>query len=96
MDSQATNPLHGVTLKVLLQDLVDHHGWEGLAERFDFACFHNEPSLKSSLKFLRKTDWARAKVEKLWVMEWKAAEKKRVRNARRKARRAFKASLGEE
>ncbi len=96
MDSQANNPLHGVTLKVLMQDLVDRHGWEGLAEQFDFACFHNDPTLKSSLKFLRKTEWARAKVERLWVAEWKVAEKKRVRNARRKARRAYKAGLGEE
>ena len=49
-----------MTLKVLMQDLVDRHGWEGLAEQFDFACFHNDPTLKSSLKFLRKTEWARA------------------------------------
>lgn len=78
-----------------MQELIERHGWAGLAQRFDFACFHNNPSLKSSLKFLRKTPWARAKVEKLWVLEWKAAEKKRVRNARRKARRAYAARLAE-
>lgn len=63
----AKNPLHGVTLEALLTELVAHHGWEGLAQRVDVRCFKNDPSIKSSLSFLRKTPWARAKVEALFV-----------------------------
>lgn len=96
MSTQANNPLHGVTLKVLVQELVDRYGWDGLASLFDFACFHRNPSLNSTLKFLRKTPWARAKVERLWVADWRAGEKKRKRNAARKARRAHAAEMGEQ
>ena len=59
--------LHGITLESLLTRLVDHYGWDGLAKRIDINCFISDPSIKSSLKFLRKTPWAREKVEKLYL-----------------------------
>jgi uncharacterized protein (DUF2132 family) len=65
--TQANNPLHGVTLEALLLQLVEHYGWEGLARRIDINCFKKDPSIKSSLKFLRRTPWARAKVEALYL-----------------------------
>lgn len=64
---QPNNPLHGITLEMLLNRLVDHYGWEGLAARIKINCFRNDPSIKSSLKFLRRTPWARAQVEELYV-----------------------------
>lgn len=67
-DQQPKNPLHGVTLEQLLTQLVDHFGWEGLADRININCFKSDPSIKSSLKFLRKTPWARDKVEHLYVV----------------------------
>jgi len=60
-------PLHGVTLQVVLTTLVDHYGWDELAKRININCFKNEPSIKSSLKYLRKTQWARDKVEALYI-----------------------------
>jgi uncharacterized protein (DUF2132 family) len=63
----STQALHGITLEALLTRLVDHYGWDGLAQQVDINCFVNEPSVKSSLKFLRKTPWARAKVEDLYL-----------------------------
>ncbi|WP_413043175.1 VF530 family DNA-binding protein [Pseudomonas sp. YJ42] len=65
--TQAKDPLHGVTLESILVELQAHFGWEGLAERVDIRCFKSGPSIKSSLTFLRKTPWARAKVEALFV-----------------------------
>lgn len=59
--------LHGITLESLLTQLVEHYGWEGLAQRIDINCFISDPSIKSSLKFLRKTPWARTKVEELYL-----------------------------
>jgi len=67
MNEQPNNPLHGVTLERLLTELVDHYGWEQLGEIIDIRCFNWEPSVKSSLTFLRKTPWARAKVEELYL-----------------------------
>jgi uncharacterized protein (DUF2132 family) len=64
---QTNNPLHGVTLEAMLLALVERHGWAGLAERVPVKCFVNDPSIKSSLKFLRKTDWARQKLESLYL-----------------------------
>ncbi len=61
------NPLHGVTLEAMLIELHAHYGWEGLAERVDIRCFKSEPSIKSSLTFLRRTPWAREKVEALFL-----------------------------
>ncbi|MFT5235143.1 MAG: hypothetical protein ACI90A_000506 [Shewanella sp.] len=65
--TQANNPLHGIKLEALLTDLVEHYGWEGLGDRIDVRCFKNDPSMKSSLRFLRKTLWAREKVEYLYL-----------------------------
>lgn len=64
---QTKNPLQGVTLEALLTELHTHYGWEGLAKRIDINCFKQDPSIKSSLKFLRKTPWAREKVEALYI-----------------------------
>lgn len=64
---QPRNPLHGLTLEQLLTDLVDHYGWEGLAQRIGLRCFAQNPSIASSLKVLRKTPWAREKVEGLYL-----------------------------
>ena len=64
---QANNPLHGLTLESVLTQLEEHYGWDGLAQRVDINCFKSDPSIKSSLKFLRKTQWARTKVETLYV-----------------------------
>ncbi|WP_166358644.1 VF530 family DNA-binding protein [Pseudomonas akapageensis] len=61
------NPLHGVTLEQILNTLVAHYQWQGLAQRIDIRCFKSDPSIKSSLTFLRKTPWAREKVEQLYV-----------------------------
>jgi uncharacterized protein (DUF2132 family) len=67
MHSQTNNPLHGVTLEAILVKLVEHYGWDGLARQIDVRCFKNDPSIKSSLTFLRKTPWAREQVERLYV-----------------------------
>lgn len=64
---QPRNPLHGLTLEALLTALVAHYGWAGLGERIAVRCFTSDPSLASSLKFLRKTPWARDKVEGLYL-----------------------------
>ncbi len=65
--NQPRNPLHGVTLHAMLQALVAHFGWPGLAEQMPVRCFSQDPSVGSSLKFLRKTPWAREKVESLYL-----------------------------
>lgn len=65
--SQPNNPLHGVTLEQIVTALVAHFGWPALAQQIDINCFKVDPSVKSSLKFLRKTPWAREKVEQLYV-----------------------------
>lgn len=64
---QPNNPLHGLTLEKIVVSLQDFYGWEGLGERIHIRCFNEDPSVKSSLKFLRKTPWARKKVEDLFV-----------------------------
>lgn len=66
-DKQANNPLHGVTLERVVTELADRYGWDGLASRININCFKNDASVKSSLKFLRKTPWAREKVEALYI-----------------------------
>ena len=65
--AQPRNPLHGVTLEAIVTALVEAYGWYGLDERIPLRCFAFEPSIKSSLKFLRKTPWAREKVEGLYL-----------------------------
>ncbi|CCH00211.1 Protein of unknown function DUF2132 [Fibrella aestuarina BUZ 2] len=64
---QPNNPLHGITLAQILEQLVQHYGWQELAERIPINCFRSNPSLKSSLTFLRKTPWARERVEGLYL-----------------------------
>ena len=64
---QPNNPLHGLTLEVILARLVEHYGWVELGQIINIQCFKHEPGIKSSLKFLRKTPWAREKVEALYV-----------------------------
>ena len=65
--NQPNNPLHGLSLEKVLTCLVEHYGWNGLYDRIRVNCFANDPSIKSALKFLRKTQWARDKVEALYV-----------------------------
>ncbi|AJR08192.1 DUF2132 domain-containing protein [Photobacterium sp. BZF1] len=67
MDHQPNNPLHGLTLQRILEELVDHYGWEELGQIVKVRCFNNDPSIKSSLKFLRRTEWARKEVEQLYL-----------------------------
>ncbi len=64
---QLNNPLHGKTLETILHHLVDHYGWDQMGARIKIKCFNDNPSIQSSLKFLRKTPWARIKVEKLYL-----------------------------
>jgi uncharacterized protein (DUF2132 family) len=70
---QANNPLHGVTLEQIVNQLVEFYGWDELGSRIDINCFNSEPSVKSSLKFLRKSPWARQKVEDLYLAMQKTA-----------------------
>lgn len=67
MDERRGDPLQGVTLKAMIEHLVERYGWEGLGARIEIRCFTQDPSVSSSLKFLRKTPWARSKVESLYV-----------------------------
>ena len=66
-NSQPNNPLHGVTLEMILTRLVAHYGWQELGAMINIKCFNQDPSIKSSLKFLRRTPWAREKVERLYL-----------------------------
>lgn len=66
-DQQANNPLHGVKLADIVERLQAHYGWQGLADQININCFKSEPSVKSSLKFLRRTQWARDEVEALYL-----------------------------
>ena len=67
MTTNSKDPLHGKTLEQILTELVEFYGWEQLGSMITIRCFTNDPSIKSSLAFLRKTPWARTKVESLWV-----------------------------
>jgi len=66
-NKQVNNPLHGITLEQILLKLEDEMGWEEMGEQIKIKCFNNDPSIKSSLKFLRKTPWARTQVEQLYI-----------------------------
>ena len=66
-NSQPNNPLHGITLETMLTQLVEQYGWDELGRRIPIRCFNENPSIKSSLKFLRQTAWARKKVEDLYL-----------------------------
>lgn len=73
-EPQTNDPLHGVTLEQIVNNLVEYYGWDKLAARIDIRCFSKDPSVQSSLKFLRRTPWARKKVENLYI-----ATQRRVR-----------------
>ncbi|MDP2366848.1 VF530 family DNA-binding protein [Rhodoferax sp.] len=73
--AQPRNPLHGLTLEAILNQLVAQYGWDGLGERVPVRCFISEPSIASSLKFLRKTPWARDKVESLYLFMLREARR---------------------
>ncbi len=73
--TQAHNPLHGLTLEFIVTALAEHYGWEGLGERIPVRCFISDPSVASSLKFLRKTPWARDKVEGLYLFMLREARR---------------------
>ena len=66
-EQQPNNPLHGITLEQIVNSLVEQYGWSELGKRINIRCFKNDPSVKSSLKFLRRTPWARTKVEDLYI-----------------------------
>jgi uncharacterized protein (DUF2132 family) len=67
IDHPSHDPLHGVTLEMMLTRLVEYYGWEEMGKRINIRCFNFDPSIKSSLRFLRKTPWARTKVEALYL-----------------------------
>ena len=75
--SQPRNPLHGVTLEAIVRALEAYYGWSGLAERMPVRCFTHDPSVSSSLKFLRKTPWAREKVEALYLFTLREENRKK-------------------
>ena len=77
--SPSRDPLHGLTLAQILEALVAHYGWPGLAERVALRCFAVEPSLNSSLKMLRKTPWARAQVESLYLFTLREQRRQGIR-----------------
>ena len=85
---QPKNPLHGITLQAIVEDLVARHGWSELGARIRIRCFTLEPSIKSSLKFLRATPWARSAVEELYLEDLRRLERNRERNRHRALRRA--------
>ena len=72
-EKKSSDPLHGVTLESILSQLVEHYGWERMGLAIDIRCFTNNPDMQSSLKFLRRTPWARKKVEELYLFELAAA-----------------------
>ena len=74
MNRTYNDPLHGITLEVILNSLLICYGWEGLAERVKINCFSSNPSIKSSLKFLRKTPWARTEIETLYLASLKSKD----------------------
>jgi uncharacterized protein (DUF2132 family) len=76
---KATDPLHGLTLEVILNALVAHFGWPELGLQVDIRCFTTDPSISSSLKFLRRTPWARAKVESLYLFMLREQKRERER-----------------
>ena len=80
MNTQPNNPLHGITLETMLTQLVAHYGWEELGVRIAINCFINDPGIKSSLRFLRKTAWARAEVESLYLQYLQSPWRQKSKN----------------
>ncbi len=91
-EEQPNNPLHGITLKAIVEDLVARHGWLDLGALINIRCFTHDPTVKSSLKFLRKTEWARTKVEALYLEDQRRIERNKKRNRRRASQRAHRAA----
>ncbi len=83
-DQKLIDPLHGVTLEMMLTRLVERYGWEEMGRTITIRCFNNDPSIKSSLQFLRKTPWARDKVEDLYLRYARETLKKSDQNPGRK------------
>ncbi|HEX4404690.1 MAG TPA: VF530 family protein [Polyangia bacterium] len=81
MTAQAGNPLHGITLEKIVTDLVAHFGWPELGAQVNIRCFTTDPSVTSSLKFLRRTPWAREKVESLYLFMLREQKRDRARDA---------------
>lgn len=77
-DQQANNPLHGITLEMMLACLVEHYGWDEMSRLIRIRCFSYDPSIKSSLTFLRKTPWARKKVENLYMKQKRIRIKRKI------------------
>lgn len=75
-DPHRNNPLHGITLEMIVNSLFDHYGWAELGKRINIRCFNSDPSVKSSLRFLRKTPWARKKVEDLYLFTQRKIKKR--------------------
>lgn len=75
--TQPNNPLHGITLEMIVNELVTFYGWEELGRQIEIRCFNSDPSIASSLKFLRRTPWARAQVESLYLsmLRWKTGQR---------------------
>ena len=76
MENKSPDPLHGKTLEMIVKQLVYHFGWEELGDRIRIRCFNEDPSIKSSLTFLRKTPWARERVENLYLKSLRDIKKK--------------------
>ena len=81
-DQQSKDPLHGVTLEMILTRLVEHYGWAEMGRTIRIRCFNNDPSIKSSLQFLRRTPWARNKVEALYLRYIREASEKKQKQER--------------
>ena len=78
MQNNPNDPLHGITLENVVNKLVEHYGWDELGNKININCFNYDASVKSSLKFLRKTYWARLKVEKLYIKTFKTNEESKA------------------
>ena len=87
-EQHPNDPLHGITLKTILEELVERCGWEELGKRIKLRCFTVTPSLASSLKYLRRVQWARTEVEKLYLEDLRRTARHAKRNKRRAERRA--------
>ncbi len=78
MNKNQNNPMHGMTLEKILNNLFEYYGWKELGMKINIRCFNENPSIKSSLKFLRKTPWARKKVEDLFIYTEKIKSKEKI------------------
>ena len=87
--NNSKKPMHGVTLEKMINTLVDYYGWEKLGKRIKIKCFNNDPSVKSSLKFIRKTSWAREKVEGLYRYTVRRINEKEAKRKNREQREAM-------